>query len=244
LVEGLKTVLALMTRLPVRLDGSGPSIAAASGWFPVVGALVGLVAGLVFAALTLAGVPSFPAAIVVLAVLALLTGALHEDGLADCADALGPHDRSRRLEVMRDSRIGTFGALALILVTLLRLAGLSSLWDPVAQVATLVVVGALSRGLLVPTMALLPPARRDGLGAAAGRPDRTNVLSALALPLLLAFTLLPADRALVVVAAAIVASVLWAWVAQRSFGGQSGDVLGAQQQLAEAAMLLAVTTLR
>lgn len=239
--EGLKVALVFLTRLPVRLGSSPPALAEASPWFAAVGALLGLAAGLIFAALSLLGMPSFPASLVVIAFLALATGALHEDGLADCADALGPHDRQRRLEVMRDSRIGSFGAMALMLVVLARVAGISSLWHPVDQITTLVVVLAFSRGLLVPTMAALPPARGDGLASRAGRPDRPSVALALALPALLAFALLEPGRAGALLAVGAVAALLWAWTARRAFGGQTGDVLGAQQQLVEAAMLLSLT---
>ncbi len=241
--EGLTTALVFLTRLPVPLGAPAP-LARAAPWFPVVGAGLGLGAGLVFAGLTLAGMPSFPAAIVVLAMLMVATGALHEDGLADCLDGLGPHDRARRLEVMRDSRIGSFAALGLILTTLARIAGLAALWDPVQQIAVLVVVGATSRGGMVALMALMPHARSDGLAATAGRPDRASVLIALALPALLAFTLLEPTRAMAFLGAAAAASLAWALVARRVFGGQTGDVLGAGQQLAETAMLLAATTFR
>ena len=241
--EGLKTALVLLTRVPLRIRGPF-DLAAATPWYPLVGAALGLVGGLVFAGLTLASVPSFPAAVVVLACLMLLTGALHEDGLADCADALGPHDRARRLEVMRDSRIGSFGTLALVLVTLIRIAGLSALWNPTLQIATLVVVAAASRGAMVGLMRALPPARRDGLGAAAGRPDATSLAIALALPVLLAVALLGPVTACALIGAALVATVLWGLAARRLFGGQTGDVLGGGQQLAEAAMWLVVTTLR
>ncbi|TVQ34123.1 MAG: adenosylcobinamide-GDP ribazoletransferase [Geminicoccaceae bacterium] len=239
--EGLRVALVFLTRLPVGLGQRPPSLAEASPWFAVVGALLGLAAGLLFAGLSYAGMPSFPASLVVLAFLVIATGALHEDGLADCADALGPHDRAKRLEVMRDSRIGSFGAMALILVTLARVAGLSSLWHPADQVATLVVVLALSRGLLVPTMAVLSFARPDGLAARSGHPDKLSIALALAIPALLAFALLPPDRALKLLAVGVVVAIAWAWFAQRAYGGQTGDVLGAQQQLVEAALLLSLT---
>ncbi len=230
-----------LTRLPVRLGSQPPSLAYASPWFPVVGALLGLALGCVFALLTLASMPSFPAAILLIALLALATGALHEDGLADCADALGPHDRERRLEVMRDSRIGTYGTLALALTVLARVTGLASLWNPADQIAYLVVILALSRGLMVPTMAALPFARVDGLARRAGRPDGGTVALALIVPGLLAFALLPVHRALLLIAVAVAVASLWAWTARRAFGGQTGDVLGAQQQLVETALLLALT---
>jgi len=181
--EGLKLATVFLTRLPLRLDVA-PSLTVAMPWFPVVGALLGLAAGLLFAGLTLAAMPSLPASLIVLAFLVVATGALHEDGLADCADALGPHERERRLEVMRDSRVGSFAVMALVLVTLARVAGLASLWAPGMQIATLVVVGAGSRAAMVAVMSALPAARRDGLAAGAGRPDARQLAGALVGPLL------------------------------------------------------------
>lgn len=241
--EGLKTALVFLTRLPLPLSGE-VRLAEATPWFPVVGALLGAAAGLLFAGLTLLGMPTFPGAIVVLAFLVVATGALHEDGLADCVDALGPHDRARRLEVMRDSRIGSFGAMALMLATLARLAGLASLWDPLQQIAFLVVIGATSRAGIVVLMALLPQARADGLAARAGGTDRTSALVATALSALLAVVLLGPLMGLKLVAAAAVVVLVWQWFARRAFGGQTGDVLGAGQQLVEATMLLLLTTMR
>ncbi len=241
--EGFRVALVFLTRLPVRSRHRLP-LAETAPWFPVVGAVVGLLAGTVFAAATLAGVPSFPAAILVLACLVLLTGALHEDGLADCADALGPHDRERRLQAMRDSRIGSFGTMALILVTLARVAGLSTLWDPLMQVAALVVVGALSRSAMVVLMAAVPPARSEGLAAQAGRPDTRSVAIACGLAALLALLLLGPLTAAALIAVALAVLVGWGWLARRAFGGQTGDVLGAGQQLVEAAALLTLTAVR
>jgi len=241
--ESWKLAVVFLTRLPLPV-ANPPPLTAAMPWFPVVGALLGLLAGGVYAGLTLLAMPSLPASLVVLAVLVVATGALHEDGLADCADGLGPHDRARRLEVMRDSRIGSFGVMALILVTMARLAGLAALWAPWMQVTTLVVVGAASRTAMVALMATLPSARGDGLGAGAGIPDGWRVAVALAIPFALALALLGPAQALVLLATGAVVAAVWARVARRCFGGQTGDVLGAGQQLVEAGMLLAVTVLR
>ncbi|MEO1092886.1 MAG: adenosylcobinamide-GDP ribazoletransferase [Pseudomonadota bacterium] len=243
MVEGLKLATQFLTRLPVTLDRTPPPLAQVAGWFPVVGAGLGLIAGLVFAGLTLAGLPTLAAACVVLALLALLTGALHEDGLADCADALGVRERGRRLEVMRDSRIGSFGAQALIFVTLARFIGLSSLWDPWQQLTTLVVAAALSRGAIVALWSFLPPARNDGL-AAGRRPGPIAVALGLGLPAAAALVLLPPAVATSMLALTVATLIVWGAVAKRAFGGQTGDVLGAGQQLCEAVMLLSLTVHR
>lgn len=239
--DGFKHAVIFLTRLPVKLPGKPKPLAASAPFFPTVGLVVGSILGALFAALTLLGIPSLPASIAVLAAAALLTGALHEDGLADCADALGPHDRQRRLEVMRDSRLGTFGALALILVVLARLGGLAALWDPWMQFAVLVSLGAASRVPMVVLMAWLPPIRGDGLSAKAGRPELASCLIAVAVAVGTAVLLLPPAMALAILGATAAATLIWGLVARRVFGGQTGDVLGASQQLAEALSLLVLT---
>jgi len=241
--EGLKLAVVFLTRLPLRLDVP-PPLATATPWFAVVGAVLGLAAGLLFAGLTLLAMPSLPASLLVLAFLALATGALHEDGLADCADGLGVAERGHRLEIMRDSRIGSFGVLALVLVTLMRLAGLAALWAPHLQIATLGGVGAASRAGMGARLASRPPARRDGLGARAGTPPGWAVAVTLALPAALALARLEPRGALILLATAAMVTLAGVMLARRLYGGHTGDVLGAGQQLVEAGMLLAVTVLR
>src|SRR5207245_1996881 len=124
---------AFLTRLPLPgsrrrgvMDGADRSDAArfarAATLFPLVGVSVGGLAALALLAADGIGLGRPFAAVAALAVAAALTGALHEDALADVADGLGPHDRARRLEVMRDPRVGSFGALAIVLSVAARLA--------------------------------------------------------------------------------------------------------------------------
>jgi adenosylcobinamide-GDP ribazoletransferase len=239
----LKLALAFLTRFPVRAEPlpGGPSLVDAVDLFPLVGALVGACAALSFALASWAGLPSLPAAILALATLVLLTGALHEDGLADTADGFGGGaTKEQKLAIMRDSRIGTFGVVALVFVLVGRLIAVAGFWDPVKVAATLVAAGAMSRAAMVLAMTLLAPARSDGLGATVRGPRPLRVIAALLLAVLLTFALLPVQAAALAVAAALVATLALAWVSQRQIGGYTGDVLGAVQQLSETAFLFAL----
>lgn len=221
----------LLTRLPL----GGPGRGAASCWaWPVAGAVVGALAGLAgWGALAL-GLPLGWAAALVLAVQAAATGGLHEDGLADTFDGLmGGRDPARRLEIMRDSRIGSFGALALMLVTLARWSALVVLL-PTAPWAV-VAAAAVSRAGMPVLMAALRPARDGGLSRAVGRPRAVQAGLAVGVALVLAAPMgWPVLGLLPVLAAVWLALGLWA---RARIGGQTGDILGAGQQLAEAAVL-------
>jgi adenosylcobinamide-GDP ribazoletransferase len=241
-VQDLKVALAFLTRLPVHIDGkvSLSDLTAAVHLFPLVGALVGLIGALAFGLGKAVGLGSLPAALFAVAAMVVATGALHEDGLADTADALGAQDRERALAIMRDSRIGSFGTIALVLVLIARIAALSSFWDPWRFAAAMIAAAGASRALLPLLMTAQPPARADGLGAAVGRPEPVRVLIGLGLGAALALALLPLATALSALLAAACAAALAGWFLGRRFGGFTGDTLGAVQQLAEIAFLFAV----
>jgi adenosylcobinamide-GDP ribazoletransferase len=230
----LAAALALMTRIPVPAGDRG---ARASWAWPLAGALVALAAGLCgWVALALGTTPGVAAALV-LALGMLVTGALHEDGLADSADGLfGGTSRDRRLEIMKDSRVGSFGALALILVTLARWSALTALFAAGIVLGPLIAAAAISRSVLPVTMIALPPARALGLSAATGRPPRAAALIGLALAALVAL-LFVGWTAIPCLAAAGVAAFFVGLAAWSRIRGQTGDVLGATQQVAEVAVL-------
>jgi len=140
---------------------------------------------------------------------------------------------------MRDSRIGTFGVLALIFSIGLRTAAIAEIGLRWHVFAALIAAHALSRGVLPAAMHRLDPARADGLGAGAGRPEQNQVLIALGIALAVAVIAIGLRAGLsAAIAAALVATAL-GWLARRQIGGQTGDVLGAIEQVAEAAALLA-----
>ena len=234
----LRLAAMLLTRLPMgRLDPA-PTLGAARWAFPLVGAGVGLIGWSGFAAALALGATPAMAAGASLGAMALATGGLHFDGLADMADGIGggrtPEDR---LRIMRDSRIGSYGALTLILTMALWLSALAAA-GPLAGPWGFVAAGALSRAGIVAVQEALPPARPDGLGRlAAGRSRAARaVLAALALAVLVFGGL--AGAAMLAAAAT---AALWTGVlAQRRLGGQTGDVLGATQVLAETAAWFAL----
>lgn len=242
-MNGLRLATSFLTRVPVGAASEPPpadpdaALARAVPWFPVVGAAVGAGCGAVYAgAHWLLG--PLPGAVVAVAVAVVATGAFHEDGLADSADALwGGYERERRLAILKDSRHGTFGVSALVLGLGLRIALLATL-PPTTAFGALVAAGALGRGAAVGLMATTPAARIDGLGAAyvhALRPTQTVVGVGAAV-------LLGAAGLAGWVAVAAAAVVVTSWVARRlalaKLGGLVGDALGAAEQLGELAVLL------
>jgi adenosylcobinamide-GDP ribazoletransferase len=236
----LATAVAFLTRLPIRLEETLP-LAAASRGFPLAGALVGGIAGVVLAAAHWAGIPPLAAALLAVGAAIVASGALHEDGLADSVDGLFcGASRDRALEIMRDSRIGTYGALALILSVGLRASTLAVLSD---GAAVLVAVHALSRGWLPWLMRNDDPARADGLAAAAGKPQADAVLWAVGLGLAIAVLALGPGPALLAAAVSAGCALAFAALARRRLGGYTGDTLGAAEQAAEIGALLALTTI-
>jgi adenosylcobinamide-GDP ribazoletransferase len=235
-----RLALAFLTRLPVALpaDSATYPLGAAVRAFPLAGAVVGGAGAIVYAAADLLGMSSTVSALLAVAAMVIVTGGLHEDGLADWADGLGGATREQALAIMRDSRIGTFGVIALFFVLSLRVVALSYAGSAVDAVCLLVAAAAGSRAVIPALMYGLPPARRDGLGWAAGQPDRRRVVDAGALGALTVILLLWPVWGLVAIASAVAASALIGWLARRRLGGQTGDVLGATQQLAETAILL------
>jgi adenosylcobinamide-GDP ribazoletransferase len=246
-LHDFKVALVFLTRLPIRPGRPWRSgeLAESVPMFPVVGALVGLAGGLAYALSWRLGLTSFLAALTAIAVVALLTGAMHEDGLADVADGFGGgRTREDALRIMRDSRIGTFGALALLLAVLARTGALASLAEPLLVLLTMVVAAAVSRATLPAMLLALPGARSDGLAAAAGRPHWTRVVAGATFACLLALLLLEPAAALAGLLAAGLLALLVAALARARIGGITGDVLGAAQQLAELGFLLALVSVR
>jgi adenosylcobinamide-GDP ribazoletransferase len=235
-LDGAAQAVAFLTVLPVRPRDAGGDLRPAVAWFPVVGALVGGLAGAArYAAQPLVG----PAVASVLAVIVLVavTGALHQDGLADCADGLGVRgDLPRRLQVMRDPAIGVFGTLALILWAALLTTSLAQLATDAAPLA-LVTAALIGRTAALLHAAAATPARPDGLGAAfvvtrpaLVVPGAVTVAGAIALAG-------PARGLAAVAAGSLVALATSIW-ARRSVGGRTGDTLGATVALAEVAVCL------
>ena len=232
---------AVLTRLPVGAAPPADGAIAAAGWaFPLVGAGIGGLAALAFLVAELLGCGSAPAALLALAAGLAVTGAFHEDGLADTADGFGGGtSRDDKLAIMRDSRHGTFGILALVLSIGLRAAALGTIGEPIRAGLALIAAHAASRGALPPLMRILAPARPDGLGATAGRPSLAVATIAAVLGAAIALLLLGPRTGAMGLGLGGGTVALAAMLAQRQIGGYTGDVLGFFQQIGEIVMLLA-----
>jgi adenosylcobinamide-GDP ribazoletransferase len=239
-LDDLRTAVAFLTRLPMpHPEGAMPqNFARARRMFPVVGAAIGGAVGLVCLGLRAIGVPDLAAAALALGAGAILTGALHEDGLADVADGFGGgRDPAAKLEIMRDSRLGTYGALVLMVSFVAKLSALAALPDAFV-VQGLIAAHALARGVL-PVMSMnMAYARKDGLAANAGRPDSATAATAGAVALIIALLALPFLSALCAALVAVASAIGMALLAQRQIGGQTGDVLGGAEQIGETAILV------
>jgi adenosylcobinamide-GDP ribazoletransferase len=232
---GLRAAITFLTRVPV--GDCDADIATAPPWFPFVGALVGALVGVVFVG-TWHLVASALAAVLALAVGALVTGAFHHDGLADTADAFGGGwSPAQRLEIMKDSRHGTYGVIAIVLVVVAQVTALATL-GPAQGFAALVAAHTLGRAAAVALMLSLPVARPDGLGADYTQRLRKGsaaggiVVGALLATIAMGWWVLPA------IAAVVVASLAVGVLAYRKIGGIVGDVLGAAEQVGESAVLI------
>lgn len=223
---------------PSALDPDGRALGRAAPWFPAVGLALGAVLA-VTASLAERLFPTLVAAAVVVAVWKLLTGGLHLDGLADCLDALSGRTPAERLRIMRDSRIGAFGAVGLGLVLLLGVAAVAEL-PATVRMRALLSIPAIGRTGPVLLARAVAAARAEGQGAtfAAGVPGHAS-------PVGLAFTAAAVGAVLGVAGlVALAVGVLTALAVGRFYaarvGGTTGDVLGAAVELAELSALLTV----
>ena len=234
--------LGFFTRLPVMaVEGSlSDSVRA----FPLAGLVVGLIGALVYYLALVIGLSTLLAALLAVAATGIVTGALHEDGWADVCDALGARGGiEQRLEILRDSRLGSYGGLALIFATGIKVAALSALAAPELVAGALVAAHSLGRGVLPLVMSRMDLARSNGLAAQAGKPSVHAATWSVGLALLIAVIAIAPVAALVALLAALAATWLVARLAQRLFGGYTGDVLGAVEQVAEMAILINLVTL-
>jgi adenosylcobinamide-GDP ribazoletransferase len=230
------TAVAFLTRLPVRANAK-PDLSRAAVFFPLVGLLVGAVAAGT-KLLADQALPPLPATVLAVAAAIVVSGALHEDGLADVADALGAHTtRERRLEILKDPRVGAFGALALILATTLAITTLATL-DTEDAVKALVISHVLSRWAILPVSMALKPAKRGGAGSLL-RVTRPSLLAA---TVITAVIVTPLGGAPALAAAAGVTAAC-AIVLHTTFGGITGDGYGATAKAAELAALTTLTAL-
>jgi adenosylcobinamide-GDP ribazoletransferase len=241
----LKICIQLLTRLPVYISDTqeGFSISGASRLFPIVGAIVGIIAAAVLWVGSWFTFPSAILALLALLTMTLVTGALHEDGLADTFDGLGGGlTREQKLSIMRDSQIGSYGVMALLFSFGLRWAALTEITEQGFDVVlmSLIATAAASRAALPAVMHFIPVAREDGLSVGAGKPSFDRAITALLIGVGFLLFLLGFRTCIVAIGlSALVAGMFVYFVAMR-LGGQTGDVLGATQQITETTIFLAI----
>jgi adenosylcobinamide-GDP ribazoletransferase len=254
LIADVADNLRFFTRLPLRRSDAPPDFRRIGWAAPLAGALVGAFGAAALIAGRAVGFPTLLSATLAVIVQIFATGALHEDGLADVADGFGGgRDRESKLAIMRDSRIGAYGALALAFSLLLRVEAISFMARPSAAFAAagLILAGAVARMSALAPLAWLPPARADGAGASASaaaasvgalgaRSMLPGAITLAALAAGLGLLTLEVVRALFACAIAVGVARLFVAVAKRHIGGQTGDVCGASAALGEIATLLAL----
>jgi adenosylcobinamide-GDP ribazoletransferase len=241
----IAAAFSLLTIIPVPVnhENAGARAAQAVWAYPLVGATLGAGAAIIGSLAGNLGAPTGITAALTLGILALSTGAMHEDGLADCADGLGGgRDKARRLEIMKDSRIGAFGAVALMIALLARWSEIEALILADTLFWPLVAVGAASRLPMVLAMFVMQHARADGLSVGVGLPPPQSLLAAIGLTFLIC-ALTFGWGVIAILFWVSLASLPLFWLANRLIGGQTGDVLGGSQQLAEIAGLAVVFAL-
>jgi adenosylcobinamide-GDP ribazoletransferase len=237
----LKTGLAFLTRLPLvrSAQATGDEVVRASWTFPIIGAGVGAFGALIYWLMHALGLHAFVCGVVAVAATLLITGCLHEDGLADTADGFGASGTpERKLEIMRDSQIGTYGAAALILSLMLRAGAIASLADPALAAAALIAAHAGARAAMPVFMRRVPRARQGGLSAEAGMPPQRSSVVAVLIGFVVLWLCLGLSATLIAFALLAAALGLMAWLSIRQIGGQTGDVLGALEQISEILILL------
>jgi adenosylcobinamide-GDP ribazoletransferase len=240
--------LRFFSRLPLFSFDSGPPDWPRIAWAaPLAGAVIGAIGGIVLLASNELSMPPYLCAAFAVAALTAATGALHEDGLADTADGFGGGaTREAKLAIMRDSRIGAFGTVALILSLMIRVGAIAALLrqSPGSAFAGLVLSSAAARAAALAPLSLLPPARADGAGAGAAALEGAHLTAAALSLVTVAFVtglfwlgIVKALFSLVIAGACV-----WAVckLARREIGGQTGDVAGAAAEIGEIAALCAL----
>ncbi len=236
----LLMALSLLTRLPLpRFDFPKQRPAASAAWaYPLAGLVIAMIAGGLGMGLDWIGMPAALLAGLVLVVSIVLTGAMHEDGLADCADGFwGGWEPERRLEIMKDSQLGSYGALALALSLGLRWTALSLIIESGGLLPAILSAAIVSRAVMGIVMGNLPPVRPEGLSARTGRMPFWSNLTGSAFAIVSCLALLGPGGMAPLVMAMLAAPGIQV-LAKRKIGGQTGDVLGATQQVSEVMFLI------
>lgn len=247
-LSDIKTAFRFFTRLPLPASETEVPMHGNALWAaPLVGIVVGLMGGLVFSLSIFLGLPAYLSSCLALTIMIAATGCFHEDAIADVADGFGGGwTAEQKLEIMQDSRIGTYGATALFLTLLIKIGAFTALSHfaetPFAFVLLLIASSTASRTAGVAVLALLPPVRAEGRGREAGTPSTFTLIFALSIGSVITILSLAFgfgfSAMLAGLAGAIIGGGFVGWLAHRQIGGQTGDVAGAGQQVSEIGLLL------
>lgn len=246
-ISALYTVWIFFTRLPwpgAFLPGKTPALLTlgqAARAFPFAGIVIGAIAAAVLFVASRLGLHPLAASILGIGAGIIVSGAMHEDGLADVVDGFGGGtNKTQKLEIMKDSRIGSYGVLALVIVTGLKATVIAGLPSPGIGAGALFVANVLARSGLPILMIALKPAKKTGLNHDAGRPKKEDAAIAAIIGTLVGVLVFGPG---IGIAAAVVAALglgAVGYVAQAQIGGLTGDVLGAGEQIAEILVFLAL----
>ena len=241
----LKICFVVLTRIPIYVGETSKdfSIAEASRFFPITGAVIGLLSVLVFWLFSWFDLPASILSLLLLLIMTLLTGALHDDGLADTFDGLGGGiDREEKLSIMRDSYVGSYGIMSLLFSFGLRWAAYAKLIELGFTFTALAVIAtaSASRAALPPIMYFIPVAREDGLSVRAGKPSLDRAVTSVLIGVAILFLLLGFQITVIAIGLSLLVVGFFVYFVATRIGGQTGDVLGAAQQLTAVTILLAV----
>lgn len=232
----------ILTRIPIDWpqDAEAPDSARSYWAFGIIGVGVAAIPAVIGGLLIMAGIPSLAGAALALFGIMLMTGGLHQDGLADLADSLGGRDRDHRLTIMHDSAIGSFGTFALISIVIIDVACLAHLAaiDPFYMIAGLLATSGMSRSMMAFQRWHRPTPTAQGLASITGKPDQHIMIIGVLIGLLVGLIFIPASAAFISIIIGLVISFGLGAFMMRWIGGVNGDGLGATQQITEAAMLM------
>jgi adenosylcobinamide-GDP ribazoletransferase len=246
LASDIKIGVLFCTRLPIGspevIDGAD---LARAGWaMPIAGAIVGALGSLSYWVANALGLPPMAGAMLALVAMLIFTGALHEDGLADTADGFGGgHSRERKLAIMRDSRIGTYGVCAILASLVLQWSALVTIAEPRGVAMALIAAQVSARAILPAFMRFVPPARTDGLSAGVGKPPAWSVAAAVAIGVIVLAISLHEAATIVALLLLLLSGLFMGWLSVNQIGGQTGDVLGALEQIGAVVTLLTAAAL-
>lgn len=242
LILEVQLAFSFMTTIPIpafNAENRESNLASCIWVFPLVGVVLGLLAGSIYYLSIVVGLNVFLSALISVSTMVLLTGALHEDGLADVADGFGGgYGRNQVLSIMSDSSLGTYGTLALLLVMAGRVGAVYQIEQPLLVITALISAASLSRTSCLFIFAGMSPARQTGLGQSVKNPGFAEIISACILCLICNILLLDFKLVLLILGVALIVTLIIYRLAQSIIGGFTGDVIGASLLLTELAVLL------